>query len=165
MDHSEKKEMFKWNTPKWTLRWWMAMLTVIVVALLTAGWFTPWPDTLVVHGTLEVTGIPNEWYFRTYVEASNLKQLRPGMEAHITLDVKDRSWGYYTAKLQPLPQHSDSTGLYPIELCVGDYHTSKGGFELELWSLDRREDPWLMDATATIILRERHLLPRVLGIE
>ena len=28
-----------------------------------------------------------------------------------------------------------------------------------------REDPWLMDATATIILRPRRLLPRLLGIE
>lgn len=143
----------------------MTLAAAVVVTLLTACWFIPWPDTTVVHGQMEVTGLATTWHFRKHVEAEDLRLLQAGMEAHITLDVKDDSWGYYTGTLEPLPLRPDSTGLYLIEIAVDDLDTNKKMHEYELWTIQRREDPWLMDATATIIIRPRRLLPRLLGID
>ena len=160
-ERSEEVEMLMGQTPNWIFRWGITLIAIIVVALLTAAWFTPWPETTVMHGELEVLGMDTTWFFRKHVTVDQLKILKPAMVAHITLDVKDDSWGYYAGTLEELPLRPDSTGLYHIVFRVGDSRSSKGWHEDEMWSLSRRKDPWLMDATATVILNERRLLRRL----
>ena len=155
--------MLMGQTPNWIFRWGITLIAIIVVALLTAAWFIPWPETTIMHGELEVLGVDTTWFFRKHVTVDQLKILKPAMVAPITLDVKDDSWGCYAGTLEELPLRPDSTGLYPIVFRVGDIRSSKGLHENEMWSHNRRQDPWLMDATATVILNERRLLMRLLG--
>lgn len=108
-------------------------------------------------------GMDTTWVFRRHVTVDQLKILKPAMVANITLDVKDDSWGYYTGTLEELPLRPDSTGLYPIVFRVGDCRSSEGRHEDEMWSISRRKDPWMMDATATVVLHKRRLLQRLTG--
>ena len=162
---SEEVEMLMGQTPNWIFRWGMTLIAVIVAALFSACWFIPWPDTMAAHGVLEVSGSDTAWYFRTHVGVQEVRQLRAGMEVRVTLDVKDDSWGYYQGILLPLPVHPDSTGRYPVSVIVSDCHTSTGAVDPQFQAAERREEPWMMDATATIMLRQRRLLPRLLGID
>ena len=160
-ERSEEVEMLMGQTPNWIFRWGITLIAIIVAALLTAAWFIPWPETTVMHGKLEVLGKDTTWFFRKRVTVDQLKILKPAMEAHITLDVKDDSWGYYSGTLEELPLRPDSTGLYPVVFRVGDCRSSEGRHEDEMWSISRRKGPWLMDASATVILHKRRLLRRL----
>lgn len=162
-ERSEEVEMLMGQTPGWIFRWGITLIAVIVAALLTAAWFIPWPETAVMHGGLEVLGMDTTWVFRKHVTVDQLKKLKPAMVANITLDVKDDSWGYYTGTLEELPLRPDSTGLYPIVFRVGDCRSSEGRHEDEMWSISRRKEPWMMDATATVVLHKRRLLQRLMG--
>lgn len=160
-EHSEEVEMLMGQTPNWIFRWGITLIAVIISALLAATWFIHWPDTMVVHGELSVTGPDKVWYMQTELTASEIRQLRSGMTAHVSLDNKDEEWGYYDAVVDELPQHPDTTRRFPVMIRLMTDVTNSGHQETGYVRPERRIAPWTLDATATIYITDRRLLVRL----
>ena len=161
-EHSEEVEMLMGQTPNWIFRWGITLIAVIITSLLAATWFIHWPETMVVHGELNITGPDTVWYMQTDLTAGEVRQLRSGMKAHVSLDNKDEDWGYYGAVISELPQHPDSSRRFTVTIQLTDNVTDAGSYEPAYLSCKRRTKPWYLDATATIYLTNRRLFHRLL---
>ncbi len=161
-EHSEEVEMLMGQTPNWIFRWGISMIAVIMTSMLAASWFIHWPETMVVRGTIGITGPDTVWYMQTELTAVEIRQLRQGMTAHVSLDNKDEEWGYYNAVVDKLPQYPDSIRRFPVIIKLISNHTESGHQETEYIHIERRTAPWLLDATATIYLADRSLFDRLM---
>ena len=159
--HSEEIDAIMGQTPSWVFQWGITGIAIVVIGFIAVTWFIHWPEVLTLHGKLMIYGSDRDWILQTNLPAEELRLLRTDMEAHITLDIKDENWGYYTAIFSPLPLHSNPSGRYPVKLIIKDYTTSEGNIENEYVSTKRHIDPWQIDATASIYLSNKRLLTRL----
>ena len=158
---SEDVELLMGQTPSWIFRWGMMLIAFIVLGLLAASWFMPWPETLVLRGRLEAVAADSCWYFHSHVELPGRKALKSGMAAHITLDVLDDQQSPIPGIVAPLPLCRDSTGLYPVVITVQAPCRPHSSDCNTLAHLPLNPVPQQLDATATIILHNSRLLQRL----
>ena len=162
-EHSEEVEAVMGQTPSWVFRWGITAIGIIIMIILIATWHMRWPDTMTVRGKLMIQGTDTCWQMNVPLSAIEVRKLKAGMEAHVTLDNKDESWGYYTATITSLPLHSDSTGYFPVNFSIHDLTTDQGNVEQAYLDKERHTDVWQLDATAIINLHNKRLLLRLLG--
>ncbi len=148
--HSEEMEEMLGQTPNGVARWGLTVIAACMALLFTGSWFLGWPRQMRVGGSLVTDG--RESTMEVYLTAGQVRQLNRGMTMHITLDIKDDSWGYYEACIGELPLERDSTGAYPLQIALPENAVTNRGHSLgELLTPASCKSAHL-DATATISL-------------
>ena len=165
-ERCEEVEAVMGQTPPWLFQWGITMIAVIAGCIIASTWFVRWPDTLTVHGYIEITQSSESWEdMAVNLSARQVSCLRMGMEAEVALNAKDKSWGFYRGKVMEIPLMTDSTGLYIVHIHLNKYErTSEGHASLDnLKQYTNHSMHPILETTAKITISDKRLLSKILG--